>query len=315
MRDHILILAGRDDVHADAVEKELNAKGAAFVRVDRAELVADGMTVTAESVTIGPVDLDRTSVIWCRRLPRMNLPPDMPRMWRRWCSQEFAHAMLGALMRQQVAWISDYFAMQRANHKTLQLSLADSIGGLGVPEYVITSDAAKARAFVESCQGQAVFKPLGPPALSDEETLATLYTNAAERIAPYDWRGLKFAPMIFQRRIDRVAEVRATVVGERIFAARIDVTAVEDADYRTVDPYRLPHESIALPDEVAAGCLALSRAFELSFAAVDLLLDREGRFHFLEINPNGQWYWIEDLTGLPIARAVSEELIKLAVKS
>jgi len=35
---------------------------------------------------------------------------------------------------------------------------------------------------------------------------------------------------------------------------------------------------------------------------------RSGDWVFLEINPNGQWAWIENETGLPIASAIADAL-------
>jgi glutathione synthase/RimK-type ligase-like ATP-grasp enzyme len=49
----------------------------------------------------------------------------------------------------------------------------------------------------------------------------------------------------------------------------------------------------------------------LNFGAVDMILTPDGRYVFLEINPNGQWGWVEDLTGMPI----SEEIIGLLTQS
>lgn len=31
---------------------------------------------------------------------------------------------------------------------------------------------------------------------------------------------------------------------------------------------------------------------------------------FLEINPNGQWAWLQDATGLPISAAIADALTK-----
>ncbi|MCQ3024054.1 hypothetical protein NLO85_26790, partial [Pseudomonas savastanoi] len=35
---------------------------------------------------------------------------------------------------------------------------------------------------------------------------------------------------------------------------------------------------------------------------------QDGKLWFLEINPNGQWAWIENQTGYPIAAAIVDEL-------
>src|SRR6266851_4864116 len=42
--------------------------------------------------------------------------------------------------------------------------------------------------------------------------------------------------------------------------------------------------------------------------ALDFLVTPEGKWVFLEINPNGQWAWIEEETGLPIAAAIADAL-------
>ena len=46
----------------------------------------------------------------------------------------------------------------------------------------------------------------------------------------------------------------------------------------------------------------------LGFGAIDLIQDRDGAHWFLEINPNGQWAWIETRTGQPIATAIVDWL-------
>ncbi|MEV4245300.1 hypothetical protein AB0J63_18065 [Streptosporangium canum] len=47
----------------------------------------------------------------------------------------------------------------------------------------------------------------------------------------------------------------------------------------------------------------------LTYGAIDLILTPDGRYVFLEINPNGQFLWIEDATGLPIGAAIGDLLM------
>jgi glutathione synthase/RimK-type ligase-like ATP-grasp enzyme len=46
----------------------------------------------------------------------------------------------------------------------------------------------------------------------------------------------------------------------------------------------------------------------LSFGALDFVLTPDGRFVFLEINPNGQWMWLDDKLGFGITDAVVDWL-------
>jgi len=67
-----------------------------------------------------------------------------------------------------------------------------------------------------------------------------------------------------------------------------------------------------LPTEVAKACIALTQNLGLRFGALDFVLDPVGQLWFLEINPNGQWAWIETRTGHPIAAAIVTELERIA---
>ena len=55
-------------------------------------------------------------------------------------------------------------------------------------------------------------------------------------------------------------------------------------------------------------CAAFVSGLGLTFGAIDLVLDEQGALQFLEINPNGEWMWIEDLVGYPIADRIASFL-------
>jgi hypothetical protein len=59
---------------------------------------------------------------------------------------------------------------------------------------------------------------------------------------------------------------------------------------------------------VERACLAIVKQLGLHFGAIDLLETPDGDYVFLENNPNGQWYWIEMITGQPMARAMADLL-------
>ena len=63
-----------------------------------------------------------------------------------------------------------------------------------------------------------------------------------------------------------------------------------------------------MPDEIKKACVDLTKYYGLEFGAIDLVLTPEGNYVFLEINPNGQWAWIEVLTRLPISDAIANLL-------
>jgi hypothetical protein len=306
-----LIFAGDHDPHAAAVVRALAARGVESVHVDRSGMVDIALSIDPVRSVIGRIDLARITSVWNRRFPPLHLPDEMERKWRKWCEQEFTEALVGMLLRQTVHWVSHPTNLRQASHKVLQLHVANVVGGLAVPDYLVTSNPDEAREFVwDLCKGDAVIKALGRAIIEDDTWAGTLFTSPASEIQGFEWPRVRFAPSIFQRRIRPRAEVRVTAVGDALFGVEIDVSGVSEIDYRRVDPYTLRHTPITLPKRVAKGCRAMLRHFGLRFGAFDFLLDDKGAFYFLELNPNGQWLWIQDMTGLPIAEAMAQELCR-----
>jgi glutathione synthase/RimK-type ligase-like ATP-grasp enzyme len=55
--------------------------------------------------------------------------------------------------------------------------------------------------------------------------------------------------------------------------------------------------------------VSLVKRLGLCYGTIDLVLTPDDRYVFLEINPNGQFLWIEQLTGLPISDAICDLLM------
>jgi glutathione synthase/RimK-type ligase-like ATP-grasp enzyme len=195
--------------------------------------------------------------------------------------------------------------------------------GFEVPRTLITTDPEEVRAFYEACHGQIIFKVMSDPFLGapkvvqkhpDQlppepyETHTTLITK--EELAMLD--SVRLVPCLFQEYIPKQIELRVTVIGDEIFAAEIHSQAHDKArvDWR---PYtaEVAFRKATLPDEVAQRCLKLVRSYELNFSTMDLILTPDGRYLFIENNPNGQFLFIEDLVPeLRMAEALAASLIR-----
>jgi glutathione synthase/RimK-type ligase-like ATP-grasp enzyme len=69
---------------------------------------------------------------------------------------------------------------------------------------------------------------------------------------------------------------------------------------------------LVLPAEVERRCVELTRRLGLVYGAIDLIVTPAGEYVFLEINPTGEYGWIEDATGLPISDAICDLLLARA---
>jgi glutathione synthase/RimK-type ligase-like ATP-grasp enzyme len=211
-------------------------------------------------------------------------------------------------------WISEYSAILRAAHKNLQMPVASRLG-FRVPDTLISSDPAAARNFIATHgHGAIIVKSLSSifPARDGEGSFFF-----ARRISPeninINLTNLHLAPAIFQQAVPTKADIRVTVIGNKLFAAKI----VDDNAYQTeyaayIRDWRLRHakkeikfEPFALPASVKRLCILLVEELGLQYGAIDLVIDEKNRFWFLEINPNGQWAFIEEDTDMPIGKALA----------
>jgi D-alanine-D-alanine ligase-like ATP-grasp enzyme len=63
-----------------------------------------------------------------------------------------------------------------------------------------------------------------------------------------------------------------------------------------------------LPPAVEAKIHAFMQVFGLIYGAFDFIVTPDGRHIFLEVNPAGQYMWVEAKTGLPITAALADML-------
>lgn len=108
--------------------------------------------------------------------------------------------------------------------------------------------------------------------------------------------------------------MRLTVVGDRFFPVAVHASSDEArTDWRS-DYDSLTYEPVEIPDEIRFSVTSLLKQLGLSFGAFDFTITPEGEWVFLEINPNGQWGWIEERTGLPITSAMADLLTREAIE-
>ena len=61
-------------------------------------------------------------------------------------------------------------------------------------------------------------------------------------------------------------------------------------------------------DAVADRLKELMRLLGLTFGGIDLVLTPDGDYVFLEVNPSGQWLWLDDKLTLGISDAIASWL-------
>ena len=97
--------------------------------------------------------------------------------------------------------------------------------------------------------------------------------------------------------------VRVHVVGDSVFATRINTKAV-DYRYASRDGQDVIMQPVELPDEISHRCVRLSKMLNLPLCGIDLKVTPEGIYYCFEVNPSPAYTYYEEQTGQPIARAI-----------
>ncbi len=264
----------------------LDTGGVEVRRVDTATLGTMDTPVTAhlrDGVVTGDlagVSLSRVVGVWHRRPSEFAATDEAD-------VAELRAAVGGILAG--LPYLNHPADMAVAAFKPHQLALAGRCGLL-VPETVITNVRPVATVFAQRRGGEVVVKPMS--------------RKAPALVTADDRAGWDRAVHLTQQRITTTRHVRLTVVDGSMYAARIDSPHL---DWRS-HAEQCRYQAVDTPVEVAGPVRRLLGLLRLRFAALDFALDAQGLWWFLEANPNGQWLWIQQETGLPIAAAIAAAL-------
>lgn len=201
-------------------------------------------------------------------------------------------------------WVNDPATDHVAHRKIKQLKVAQDVG-LKLPDTLITNSPDQARRYIDS-RGyrNTIYKAFSALEQAWRET----------RILKEDELGMidyvRYAPVIFQEYIEAAVDLRITIVGEDVFPAAIYSQATSyPTDFR-MDMARARMEPTTLPDDIEARLHDLMGRLGLRYGAIDMRLQPDGTYVFLEINPAGQWLFVEEATGQPISASLARLLVE-----
>ncbi|MGW0865351.1 MULTISPECIES: ATP-grasp ribosomal peptide maturase [Streptomyces] len=306
----VLVVTNLDDPTADLVIDELYERDVPVVRFDSGDFPA---TLSCSAV-IGDSDSWRGSVrtpsrradlgavrsMYYRR-PSGFTFPHLDKQDERFAVAQARYGLGGILTSLPgCLYVNHPHRIGDAEYKPSGLAAAAEAGFM-LPPTLITNVPADARAFIKR-HGPAVFKPISVPLYLVEGKAQTVPVSevAAEDID----ESVSGTMHLFQKRVDKVGDIRVTVIGEHTFAVRIDSGLL---DWRT-DYGTHTYTPVRVPPAVELAMHAYLSHFGLVFGAFDFALTDSGDWIFIECNPSGQWAWMEPPTGLPMTAALADLL-------
>jgi glutathione synthase/RimK-type ligase-like ATP-grasp enzyme len=314
----ILIVGQTPDPHITSVSSSLRRMGHSVLLFDMNNPDRTGISLSYSSKS-GPkgaflrgskeFDLSQLDAVWWRLKPPLfrSQVSEKTVVWSEFVIREWM-TILQSLdsFTPKARWVNPRSSDVRSGSKPAQLLLAREVG-FQIPPSLITNIPRQIVHFVRHYEEDTVYKVL---------TWYAEYPNRltfTSKVGLTDIRekseSIKIAPGIFQQRIEKACEIRATTVGKKIFCARLDSQAREDTklDWRR-NSYELSYSKHTLPKQVEKCIRDMNERLGLLYAAYDFILTPGGEYCFLEVNPLGQWLWLEEKLGLPISKAIADVL-------
>jgi len=307
---YAIIIAQKEDAHALSVCREIEQLGTAIPLIIDAEdfpskwqitLDIDDAGASAFTINVDDVEISDSQVTgaWYRRSFAHRVPNtsvevhDFCRAEATTLFQSWTHALGARLINPRLHQIS-------ASHKPLQLLAALSVG-LRVPATSMTNCSESVRR-LKSRTNQMVYKAFSPiqlPMLIDTR----VYSEELDEVLGK----LRYAPVIFQERVEKRSELRVTIVDEQVFSAQVEPQHQEaELDWRIDLSADVRHHE--LPDEIRTKLFRLMRSLGLRYGAIDMAVTDQDEYVFFEVNPSGQFLFVEIQAEMPISNAVAKAL-------
>ncbi|MGE3540452.1 MAG: hypothetical protein AB7N91_23785 [Candidatus Tectimicrobiota bacterium] len=253
--------------------------------------------------------LDEVGVIWYRRPSLLHAPHGTPtESLSRFLNRETRWFLAGFWECVSRPMVNRPGPGGYASVKAVQLQTAARLGFV-VPPTCMGNVPEAVQQLWQRTQGHMVVKGFEQALVTLEDGAERrLYTSPVEAPDLADTASVAACPSIWQAYVPKQVEIRVTVLGNAVLAAEIhsQQSALSQHDWRHYDLARTPYLPHTLPDEMRRKCLRLVHTLGLFYGAIDLILSPDGTYVFLEINPFGQWAWIQQLCGLPLAEAHCE---------
>jgi len=310
---NVLILSNPQDVHTQAVAKHLSALGAKHYFFQFDQLLPDTKlhlaietlqsTCSLKLADGAEINLNEINSVWFRR-PGMVRFSGLPEPWMDAMVRNEGSQVIGGIFRSldDCLFVNHPGRDFDCSFKLYQLEVARRVG-LTVPKTIVSNVPEVVAEFYQQCDGSVIYKLVS----ESSNFLLPKYESLGLPTLPMSEANLghlsqvAVAPHLFQKRIDKVYDIRVTAIGKKLFSVKIDSQAGQGkVDWRT--DYSVEMELIALLPDVHEACLKLLRELGLNYGSIDLCVDKDGRHFFFEINCAGQYKWMEErIEGLELS--------------
>ncbi len=244
----------------------------------------------------------RNSCYIVRKLPILGLLPQHNNHDNNFCSRESTSFILGfyAIFSRFGHWINPPIEGWLAGSKPLQLHLAAQLG-LHTPPTLFTNNPDDVQEFVKQYSGGVVVKSFTHALWIKSKKIfyPTLTTQISKNDIKRFYNNIKTCPSIYQVKIPKKFDIRTVVIENNLYSAKIISKKLDDnkeyTDWKEIY-YKYQNvqiEPIKLNKNIVEACINLVKMLNLDIAVIDLCMSKDNKIYFLEVNPYGQWLWMD----------------------
>lgn len=314
----ILLITNKEDFTSDIVVKKLKERKIQFYRFNTEELsksvflnfdISSNSFILYDAKLKKNFDLLSFNAVYYRRpkLPTYN-KTKLSKTEKKFLQAECYKSLEGIYkILESKYWISNPYNIREAENKMWQLILAKQLG-FKIPQSIISNISSKVDLFVHENNSDCVVKPLSTFKIKDKGEEYSIYTHKIN--STLQSKEIEICPSLLQENIHRIFDLRIIVIGNEAYAFSILSHERKDyIDWRQ-NAEDMLFEEIDIPKDLSSKCVQLTRKMGLHFGAIDMLLSDSGTHYFLEINPNGDWAWLEIKTGCNLCNKIIDKLLE-----
>jgi len=311
-----LILTNSKDITSDYLCNKLKEEGVRYVRYNT-DLDYSGTTFLYKGNTPqikwgdNTLTPDQVSSLVFRRPKPIDINSDIDYHTAEHVRSEWSEALEGFLAHiNQNLWINHPAMNCMASHKIEQISSAKACG-LNVPSTLVTNNPDTAHEFIRSQKNGTIVKPLASGFIERDTNDTLIYTRSFEKKHFKILNLIRECPVMFQSRVPKAFDVRITVLDETMIAVALygeDNNNLQRLDIRRNNMLDVKYSLIEIPSYVVNSITNFLKLYSLRFGALDFAVTEEEDWFFFEINPNGQWAWLDIYAQAGISKAFAKTL-------
>jgi glutathione synthase/RimK-type ligase-like ATP-grasp enzyme len=196
----------------------------------------------------------------------------------------------------------------------LQLNIAKEVG-FNIPNTLITNNSESIKRFLQSnLNKRAVVKLIHHHRIDIGDSIYNFFCKEVDKKVLKKLSYVNVTPILIQSKVPILAEIRITIVGDKIFATQLKSKGDTYSDIHSIDEHNLLIKDLDLDKLISNKCMMIMEKLGLIISSIDLAVDIHNNVYFFEINPVGDWYWMENKTGSPITQTVCD-LLKHKIKT